>query len=402
MMMGATPLHGLSELIHELDIKIDRNPGYADLRNMRGLVLVCRGEPGAAGGDFTAALERNPHYTAALLNRAWAHFERAEPELIGEILAERAGQQLSAQHRGHLKFLEVLGRDGMQAAGELLEQYAPTELPAHQRWLELDRLWIGCRQRRWDLVDAQLERILEWIPDMTTHFRAVGLLQPGSRGRDALALWSQTYRGNPQIAAALRECVMLCSRPDSQGDELLHWGAAISLDLCDYWMSIGTRCELQGRDADSEQAYRRAVDCNPRFAQPYIKLGLLYAACGRPHQAVRELEEATALQPRYPDVRYMLGLLHEDLGQPDDAEAEYCNALGIHPGYTMARLALGCLLDSRRDDEEALKLLEGVRQAGVESADLEHRLAGLYDRTGRPEDAIDARARARELNISEV
>ncbi|UCE01601.1 MAG: hypothetical protein JSW67_09965 [Candidatus Latescibacterota bacterium] len=400
--MGATPLHSLSELIHELDIKIERNPGYADLRNMRGLVLVCRREAGAAANDFTVALERNPRYTAALLNRAWAHFERAEPELIREFLAERAGQQLSAEHRRHLKLLEVLGRDGMQAAAELLEHYAPTELPARQRWLELDRLWIGCQQRRWDLVDAQLERILEWIPDMIPHFRAVGLLQPGSRGRDALALWSETYRGNPQIAAALRECVMLCSRPESHGDALLHWSAAISLDLCDYWMAIGTRCELQGRDADAETAHQRAVDCNPRCAQPYVKLGLLYAACGRPHQAVLELEEATALQPRYPDLRYMLGLLHEDLEQPDEAEAEYRNALSIHAGYTMARLALGCLLDSRRHDEEALTLLEDVRQAGVESADLEHRLAGLYDRTGRPEDAIDARARARELNISEV
>jgi Flp pilus assembly protein TadD len=41
--------------------------------------------------------------------------------------------------------------------------------------------------------------------------------------------------------------------------------------------------------------------------------------------------------------------------------------------------------------------LEGVRSAGVASADVESRLAAMYERLGRAAEARDARAQAQKL-----
>ncbi|MFQ5600113.1 MAG: tetratricopeptide repeat protein, partial [Candidatus Krumholzibacteriia bacterium] len=180
--------------------------------------------------------------------------------------------------------------------------------------------------------------------------------------------------------------------------EFLHWSAALSLDLCDYWIAIGTQHDIEGCDRGAEEAFRRAQRSDPGRAEPQIHLGLLHASEGRAQEAIRELEQAARLAPRYADVRYLLGLLYEDVGRLDEAETEFRNALDEHPRYTMARLALGSLLAAQGRDREALQLLESVQRTGVSSADLESHLADLYDGLGQTVAAERARARAHALS----
>ncbi len=227
----------------------------------------------------------------------------------------------------------------------------------------------------------------------------MGVLSDSGIDCGVLQAWCETFRVNPHVAAILRECAHICAcgGGELRGDDLLHWGVALSLDLCDYWLSVGWHHDLEGRHLEAENAFRHAMAADPQSAQPHMQLGLLLAASVRPREAVAELERAAELQPRYADVRYMLGLLHQELDHLDDAEAEFRNALAIHPGYLMARLALGSLLEAQGGYEEALKMLEIVRGSGVSSVDLEERLARIYEHLGAEESAAEARQRAIRL-----
>jgi len=396
MTKARPPLRALSELRLALDARLERHPNYPDLRNLRGLARTYAGDHEGAFADFVEALRIHPHYEAALLNVAWLHVQRREAEQVRAILREPRGRRLAATARAHLLVLAAHAAGGAEPALQVLETQAPMHAEPRDTWLELDRLWLEWQLGRWDAVDRQVRRLVAWIPAVGPLFRHTGLVgTPGER-RGAFALWGDCYRGNPHVAALLRECARLraANAGSAECQHILRWSAVLSLDLCDYWLSVGEQHDLEARDVDAETAFRQASRVDARRAQPYINLGQLFAACGRPQEAIRELQHAAALQPRYADVRYLLGLLLEDLGQIEEAEGHLRTALDVNPNYTMARLALGYLLAARGRERDAVKHLEHVRRDGVVSADLETRLATLYEHLGRAEDAERARARA--------
>ena len=390
------PLRRIRDLVHELDVRVDRHPGYADYRNLRGLARAFAGDLDGALTDLREALQKNPRYEAAILNLAWLYVERGEVGRVRELLDARGGQGMCSTRREHVKMLDAFGRFGAGAGLEVVESYAPRSVLPHDAWLELDRLWLLSKEKRTSELEAQMQRILTWRPDAESHFHAVGVLTDDGIDPQGLQAWAEGFRGNPDVTALMRECARICAcgGGELRGDELLHWSVAFSLDLSDYWLSVGWYHDLEGRDLEAENAFRHASAADPKRAQPHIQLGLLHAAAGHPREAVFELERATELQPRYADVRYMLGLLHQELENLDDAEAEFRNALAIHPGYLMARLALGSLLEAQGGLEEAFKMLETVRTSGVSSVDLEERLARIHEKLGSFEAAAEARKRA--------
>ncbi len=392
-----TPLRALGELLRALDARIERHPNYPDLRNLRGLARTYSGDHDGAFADLVEALRLHTQYEAALVNMAWLHAERREPDLVRAVLREPRGRRLRPGLRVHLQVLEAQVRDGAEAALGVLDAYAAQPRPEPDPWHELDRLWLAVQLERWDMVDAQVRHLVAQQAAIGPILHQVGLVGRGSAGRAAFATWKQCYRGNPHVAALLRESARLraAGAAFSDCEDILRWSAVLSLDLCDFWLVVGEQHDFEARDADAESAFRQAMQFDSRRAQPYIKLGQLYAACGRPQESIRELQQAASLQPRYADVRYLLGLLLEDLGQLPEAEGHLRTALDINTRYTMARLSLGYLLATRGRWRDAVKQLEQVRAEGLVSSDLETRLAEVYEQLGRHEDANLARQRAR-------
>jgi tetratricopeptide (TPR) repeat protein len=183
---------------------------------------------------------------------------------------------------------------------------------------------------------------------------------------------------------------------------LLAWGACLSLDLCAYWVALGTQYESLAEERAALVAMRRAVEVDASNVAARIALGWLFAARGLPREAIVEMETAARLAPGYADVRYQLGLLYTEIGRTEAAETELRAALDVQPKYHLAGLALGCLLESLGRNAEALELLQGVRRAGIHSADLEMHLATLHARLGHRNQARRAQARARASSRGNV
>jgi serine/threonine protein kinase len=70
----------------------------------------------------------------------------------------------------------------------------------------------------------------------------------------------------------------------------------------------GNALKAKGRWDEAIGCYRKAIDLNPQYAQPYTKLGLILAWKGELDEAIRCHRKAIQLEPGYPLAHYYLGL----------------------------------------------------------------------------------------------
>lgn len=388
----------LERLQRHLDARLESQPGYADVRNLRGLVRAERGDLEGARSDLEAALRVNADYNVARFNLAWIQI-RATDAGSAERSA-RVAAALPADWREHLELVRVLHRDGAAAALQVVERHGAQPSP----WWALDRLWVNVVGERWDAVASALAAIAARDADLPSILHDAGLLRRDAADRATLQAWAASYAGNPHVAALCETSADLLHAAGAidESRRLLAWGASLSLDLCAYWMALGTQYESLGEERAALVALRRAVEVEPGRIAPRLALGWLFAARGLAPEAIETLEVAARLAPAYADVRYQLGLLYSEVGRSDQAESELRAAIATQPDYLLARLALGCLLESLGRNPEALELLQSVRRAGLRSADLESRLANLHARLGHKNQARRAQARARASSRNSV
>jgi protein O-GlcNAc transferase len=385
------PFGDLQRLIRYLDTRLDAQPEYADVRNLRALARAEGGDLAGARSDFEAALGVNPEYARARFGLAWVLVQSREPGDVAR--GVDVARPLPEPWRTHLDVVRVMAAEGADSA---LVKLAARGGAAHP-WFELDEVWLLVEASRWDEAIQSFLRLAAADADLPALLHTVGLFARGVPDRDRLATWAAAYRGNPEFGSlcqASAELVQAAGDVEA-GRQQLAWGVALSLDLCSYWTVLGTQHESLGEERTALVALRRAVQVDPQRVEPHTALGYLFAARGQPEEAIAALETAVRLAPGYADLRYQLGLLYSDVGRVEEAERELQQALGVQPSYVLARLALGCLLETRGRDEEALELLQSVRRAGVRSADLEAHLATLHARLGHRNQARRAQARAR-------
>lgn len=85
------------------------------------------------------------------------------------------------------------------------------------------------------------------------------------------------------------------------------------------WFNLGFLLESDGRLAEAEQAFRRALELDPRLDRAWYGLGLALIRQQRFDEAVEALEHTTRLQPMSPFGWYQLARVHVDRAQPAEA-----------------------------------------------------------------------------------
>jgi len=114
------------------------------------------------------------------------------------------------------------------------------------------------------------------------------------------------------------------------------------------------------RLAEAEQACRKALAIDPKFALAWYRLGtLLHVDLSRPEEAGHAYRNAVAIDPRYTRAWLSLGMLLEDeLCRFEEAERAYRKALEIEPEDAAPWVRLGLLharLSRAKEAEEAFR-----------------------------------------------
>lgn len=100
----------------------------------------------------------------------------------------------------------------------------------------------------------------------------------------------------------------------------------------------------QGRVADSEACYLKALEIEPGYAEAHFKLGNIFSTRGQLTEAEACYRRAIDIAPDYVKAHYNLGNTLRDLSRIEEAEASYRRVLEMDQGYTAAHNNLGVLL----------------------------------------------------------
>ena len=90
--MGSNRVPVYKRILKEIKAKARLYPGYADLHNQLGLLLMEEGNLDEAKGHFLKALRLNPHYHAASLNLGFLYIEQRRWKGAEEIFRRESGR----------------------------------------------------------------------------------------------------------------------------------------------------------------------------------------------------------------------------------------------------------------------------------------------------------------------
>lgn len=130
---------------------------------------------------------------------------------------------------------------------------------------------------------------------------------------------------------------------------------------CSYFYFLwGTHAESNKRYSEAQEAYEKALICDPDADYVLKKLPVLLLKMGKPHAAAQWLREAIAKNPNDIDSQLLLARLDVNFGDLDEAIKIYEKILELAPDNTTVRLRLGYLYSQQgryKEGEETVKVL---------------------------------------------
>jgi len=97
------------------------------------------------------------------------------------------------------------------------------------------------------------------------------------------------------------------------------------------WFNLAFLLDEDGRPAEAEPAFRRALDMDPKLDRAWYGLGLALIRLGRLDEAIAALERNTELQPMSPYGWYQLARVQVDRQEPDKARKIIRHLKGFEP-----------------------------------------------------------------------
>ncbi len=146
----------------------------------------------------------------------------------------------------------------------------------------------------------------------------------------------------------------------------------------------------QGRAAEAEAVYRRALALHPRLAEAHNNLGNVLRALGRAADAVSAYRQALACGLDHPLVHYNLASALKAVGEAESAERSFRRALAMRPDYAEAFNNLANLLreqDRLTESADAYRWALALRPDWDEAHDNLSGALYLLHEDGRTEEA---------------
>lgn len=97
------------------------------------------------------------------------------------------------------------------------------------------------------------------------------------------------------------------------------------------WFNLAFLLEAEGQCGPAEDAFRRALEMDPKLDRAWYGLGLALIRQGRLDEAVEALRRNTELQPMSPYGWYQLARVHMDRHEPERARKIIQHLQGFEP-----------------------------------------------------------------------
>ena len=122
-------------------------------------------------------------------------------------------------------------------------------------------------------------------------------------------------------------------------------------------------CELEaGSPAEARQAYARALDLDPDYADAHVNLGRMLHESGDAAAAEPHYRRALEIRPSDATAAFNLGVALEDLRRLPEALLEYQHAVRLDPSHADAHFNAATLAERLGRSAEALRHLRTYRR----------------------------------------
>jgi tetratricopeptide (TPR) repeat protein len=160
----------------------------------------------------------------------------------------------------------------------------------------------------------------------------------------------------------------------------------------------GVAAQQRGELERAAEAYRQAIEAEPRYAEAHANLGAVLARLGQYDQAVMCYERALRINPQLNAARLNLGLAHYRAGALTAAVETFKAAYAADPSFLQVRQLLGLVLVETGKDAEAIPHLEASARAKPDEPAVLFALGRAYARRGdgRADAVADQLAHTRE------
>jgi len=159
----------------------------------------------------------------------------------------------------------------------------------------------------------------------------------------------------------------------------------------------GNACLESGKLEEAAGFFRRAIACNPRYAEAYTNLGFVFQVQGNLGEAVAHYRKALAFNPDLMMAHQNLGFSLMNLGQGAAAEESLRRVVELVPGHAVAVQSLGVIAAQRGDFPEAEILLRRALDLQPDYVDALNNLGNMLMEVKRLPEAEDAFRRTIEL-----
>jgi tetratricopeptide (TPR) repeat protein len=208
--------------------------------------------------------------------------------------------------------------------------------------------------------------------------------------RNLETLWRDSLAKNPRSWLAHNNLGLELENQGRLDEAFIQYETALPLspDFPETYNNIGNALIRKGLISDAMDYYRKAIQLNPRYVAALNSLGVAYGMEADYTNAIACLRAALRLQPTYARAHGNLGNVLRAQHDLDGATREYTQAILLDPGNASLYRNLGLVLEDRKlfglvvpNYEEALRL-------EPTSTDVHYRLAGVFARLGRRDEAI--------------
>lgn len=113
--------------------------------------------------------------------------------------------------------------------------------------------------------------------------------------------------------------------------------------------------------AESEKAFKRAIELNPAYASAHQWYGWFYFATGRLEEAIETMRRAHSIDPLAPIINNHLGLALATAGRDDQAIDQLEKSIEMSPAFALHYLVLGSVyLKQKKHDAGIQNFLKAV------------------------------------------
>ncbi len=242
----------------------------------------------------------------------------------------------------------------------------------------------------------------------TRLFQRARLAQSKGKYAQALSLYNQLLKRNPQHAPALTNRGLMWEllpvkneQEKAKNRHLAQQDYLRSLDLNpnqpETYNNLGALCLDMNRNSEAEGYFSQAILLNPHYFRALVNRANAYAKLGRFDKSLQDFDRAAELRPHDAGLLLNRGLMYLDLGKYKNAVGDFSHALVTQPEdarlyleRARAFIKMGYPSNAYDDLVQAITLKPSYALAY-------YYLGDLMFRNGDTDFALGALVRAKEL-----